>query len=156
MLGEWGAPDAIGTALECLIVMAAEARALLDADEEVEVDVEFRANAVPGDTLAEIRARTGMAAALPAPREKRIRNRPATGRQPDSEPDACRPDDGLPKDARRVGSVRGREEQKWRSSSTASQRREGKDPEALGIAAYDYCRAARANRVQSCRSPCVR
>ncbi len=48
VLGEWGAPEAIGTALESLIVMAAEARALLDADEEVEVDVEFRANAVPG------------------------------------------------------------------------------------------------------------
>ena len=59
MLGEWGAPDAIGTALECLIVMAAEARALMDADAEVEVDVEFRANAVPGDTLAEIRLVSG-------------------------------------------------------------------------------------------------
>ena len=32
------------------------------------------------------------------------------------------------------------------------QRREGKGPEALGIAAYDYSRAARTNPgMQSCR-----
>ncbi len=32
------------------------------------------------------------------------------------------------------------------------QRREGRDPEALGIAAYDYCRAALTNLgMQSCR-----
>ncbi len=32
------------------------------------------------------------------------------------------------------------------------QRREGKDPEAFGIAAYDYCRASRTNPgTQSCR-----
>ncbi len=32
------------------------------------------------------------------------------------------------------------------------QRREGKDPEALGIAAYEYCRAALANPgMQRCR-----
>jgi hypothetical protein len=31
-------------------------------------------------------------------------------------------------------------------------RREGKDPEAFGIAAYEYCRAARTNPgTQSCR-----
>ena len=59
VLGEWGAPDAIGTALESLIVMAAEARALLDTDEEVEVEVEFRDTAVPGDALAEIRLVSG-------------------------------------------------------------------------------------------------
>jgi hypothetical protein len=32
------------------------------------------------------------------------------------------------------------------------QRREGKDPEAFGVAAYEYCRALRANQgAKSCR-----
>ncbi len=62
VLGEWGAPDAIETALVCGIMMLAEARALLDAEDEVEVEVQFRAPAVPGDVLAEIRLVSGRVA----------------------------------------------------------------------------------------------